>query len=76
MHKRSVADLKTGERAIIRSFTDETMSLKFLEMGCLPGAPIYLTAKAPLGDPICLNVAGYVLAMRKDEAATILVDKV
>ncbi|GAB3715207.1 FeoA family protein [Spirosoma flavus] len=74
MNKRSVADLRAGERATIQSFTDEMMSLKLLEMGCLPGAQVYMTAKAPLGDPLCLNVAGYVLAMRKAEAATILID--
>ena len=74
MNKRSVADLKIGEQAVIQSFTDQPMSLKLLEMGCLPGARICLLAKAPLGDPICLNVAGYCLALRKTEAATILID--
>ena len=74
INKRSVADLKLGEKAIIQSFSDQLMSLKLLEMGCLPGAEICLFSKAPLGDPICLNVAGYCLAMRKSEAATILID--
>ncbi|GAB4018159.1 FeoA family protein [Spirosoma koreense] len=74
MSKRSIADLKIGERATIQSFSDQQMSLKLLEMGCLPGAQVCLMAKAPFGDPICLNVAGYCLAMRKSEAATILID--
>jgi len=74
MSKRSVADLRVGERAIIQSFNNQLMSLKLLEMGCLPGAEICVFGKAPLGDPICLNVAGYCLAMRKSEAATILID--
>ncbi|GAB3782587.1 hypothetical protein GCM10028818_38760 [Spirosoma horti] len=73
MSNRSVADLKVGERAIIESFNNQLMSLKLLEMGCLPGSEICLHSKAPLGDPICLNVAGYCLAMRKSEAATILI---
>ncbi|UFH52953.1 FeoA family protein [Spirosoma sp. KNUC1025] len=74
MSKRSVADLKIGEQATIQAFSDQVMSLKLLEMGCLPGSQICLISKAPLGDPICLNVAGYCLAMRKSEAATILID--
>ena len=74
MSKRSVADLKIGEHATIQSFNNELMSLKLLEMGCLPGAEICLHSKAPLGDPICLRVAGYCLALRKSEAATILID--
>lgn len=73
MSNRSVADLKIGEKATIKSFNDQWMSLKLLEMGCLPGAEICLLCKAPLGDPICLNVSGYCLSMRKAEAATILV---
>lgn len=71
---RSAADLEMNEQAVIRSFSDQLMSLKLLEMGCLPGASIRLISKAPLGDPICLNVSGYSLAMRKSEAATILID--
>ena len=74
MSKRSVADLKIGEQATIQAFNDQVMSLKLLEMGCLPGAQVCLLAKAPLGDPICLKVAGYCLALRKTEAATILID--
>ena len=74
MSKRSVADLKPGERATIQSFNDQLMSLKLLEMGCLPGAEVCLHCKAPLGDPICLNVSGYCLSMRRSEAATILID--
>ncbi|CAN5630805.1 FeoA family protein [Spirosoma jeollabukense] len=73
-NKRSVADLQLGERATIQSFSDQLMSLKLLEMGCLPGAEVCLFSRAPLGDPICLNVAGYCLAMRKSEASTILID--
>ncbi|WP_229311453.1 FeoA family protein [Larkinella rosea] len=72
--KRSVADLKLGEKAVIQSFSDQWMSLKLLEMGCLPGTEVSLHCKAPLGDPICLNVSGYCLSMRKSEAATILVE--
>ncbi|AQG79380.1 FeoA family protein [Spirosoma montaniterrae] len=74
MNKRSVADLRLGERAIIQSFNDERMSLKLLEMGCLPGAEICLDGQAPFGDPICLNVSGYCLSMRRSEAATILIE--
>jgi ferrous iron transport protein A len=74
MSKRSVADLKVGERAIITSLNDQFTSLKLLEMGCLPGTEVCLHCKAPLGGPICLNVSGYCLSMRRSEAATILIE--
>jgi len=70
-NKRTVADLKIGERGVICCFSDQEMSLKLLEMGCLPGSEIELSSKAPFGDPICIKVLGYSLSMRVEEAATI-----
>ncbi|MEI6817623.1 MAG: FeoA family protein [Bacteroidota bacterium] len=68
-------ELKVGESAVILSFTDELMSLKLLEMGCIPGEKVTLERKAPLGDPIAISVSGYLLSLRIDEASTILVSK-
>jgi ferrous iron transport protein A len=68
---KTVADLRIGEKGVICCFSDQEMSLKLLEMGCLPGSEIELSAKAPFGDPICIKVLGYSLSMRIDEAATI-----
>lgn len=70
-----LGELKVGESATILSFSDLEMSLKFLEMGCIPGEIIRMERTAPLGDPIAISVSGYMLSMRKDEAATILVEK-
>jgi ferrous iron transport protein A len=69
--KLTLADLKKGEEAIIESFSDEEMSLKLMEMGCLPGEKVRVERIAPFGDPIAISVSGYMLSMRKDEAATI-----
>lgn len=68
---RSVADLKPGEKGVINGFNDEIMSIKLLEMGCLPGTEVMLNYKAPLGDPISINVSGYNLSLRLNEAAVI-----
>lgn len=73
MKTKSVADLKVGEKGIIQFFKDELMSLKLLEMGCLPGTEVKLSCVAPFGDPICIRVSGYSLSLRKDEASTILI---
>ena len=69
--EKSVADLKIGEKGIITGFEDQQMSLKLLEMGCLPGCEVELSAKAPLGDPVCIKVCGYNLSLRLEEASTI-----
>lgn len=73
MPTKSIADLKIGETAIIQSFTDEAMSLKLLEMGCLPNTEVKLCAIAPLGDPICIKVCDYCLSLRKAEASLVLI---
>ncbi len=72
--EKSVADLKIGEKGVVSCFKDKEMSLKLLEMGCLPGCEICLRSKAPLGDPVCICVSGYNLSIRLDEASTIVVN--
>lgn len=74
MKVKSVADLKPGERGVISGFIDELLSLKLLEMGCLPGAEVIMNFTAPLGDPIAINISGYNLSLRVDEAATITLE--
>lgn len=71
---RTAAELLRGESGIINALTDEQLSLKLLEMGCIPGSRITFDFAAPLGDPICVNVSGYQLSLRKDEAATITLE--
>lgn len=48
------------------------MQVKLLEMGLIPGEKIHLKYKAPMGDPYCVFVAGYQLALGKDIAESIL----
>ncbi|NBA88771.1 ferrous iron transport protein A [Emticicia sp. CRIBPO] len=68
----TVADLKLGEIGVINSFSDSKLSLKLLEMGCLPGTEVKLDFIAPLGCPFCISVGeNYQLSLRKSEAATI-----
>ncbi|MEM9298083.1 MAG: FeoA family protein [Bacteroidota bacterium] len=68
---RSVVDLNPGESGVISELLDGTLSLKLLEMGCLPGQPITMNYTAPFGDPVCVSVSGYDLSLRLDEAINI-----
>ena len=70
---KNLSQLKIGQTAIIDSFTDKSMALKLLEMGCTPGETVTLDRIAPMGDPIAISVSGYLLSLRKEEASTILV---
>jgi ferrous iron transport protein A len=68
---KSVAEMKPGDIGIITGFSDDHISVKLMEMGCLPGVPVRFNFTAPFGDPICISVSGYELSLRKEEAASI-----
>ncbi len=67
--------LKVGEYGTIDSFIKDDISIKLMEMGCVPGECVKVEQIAPLGDPICISVAGYNLSLRLDEADSILIDR-
>jgi len=70
----NIAQLKKGERAIIKEFPVDLVPLKLLEMGCLPGNEVTLVQTAPFHDPLYLNINGCHLAIRKETAAQIKIE--
>jgi ferrous iron transport protein A len=69
-----LTELPYRKKAIIKSFGQTELYVKLLEMGCIPEEEISVELTAPLGDPIAINVAGYHLSLRNDEAAHIMVE--
>lgn len=70
-----LADLPIGARArVVRVAGGGDVSFRLLEMGLIPGIEIALVGKAPLGDPLELELRGYRLSVRKAEAALVDVD--
>ena len=69
-----LSELKPGQEGIIKEFQNNEIFLKLMEMGCVPGERILMEQIAPLGDPISVNVAGYHLSLRLNEAEHILVE--
>jgi ferrous iron transport protein A len=63
--------LESGESGIVKSLQPHRLSLKLSEMGLLPGRKVTVLFKAPFGDPIAIDVGGYVLSLRKSEAQII-----
>lgn len=72
--KVTIADLKRGQHGIIKEFNDDSIPLKLLEMGCLPGNDVELVQIAPFKDPLYLNVNGSHLAIRRETAIKIEID--
>ncbi|MCB0486865.1 MAG: ferrous iron transport protein A [Cyclobacteriaceae bacterium] len=62
-----------GETAVISGFISSDLSNRLLEMGFLPGSVVKFNFSAPLGDPICVSIAGYDITIRMDEAAMIAI---
>ena len=69
-----LTELPYKQKAIIKSFGQTELYVKLLEMGCIPEEEISVELTAPLGDPIAINVAGYNLSLRNNEAENILVE--
>lgn len=71
----TIAQLKRGERALIKHFNENDVPLKLLEMGCLPGNSVEMIQSAPFQDPIYLNMNGTHLAIRRETAEKIIVER-
>ena len=72
--RTTINSLKKGEKAIIKDFDINTIPLKLLEMGCLPGNVVEMLQIAPFGDPLYLNINGSHLAIRIETAKEIEVE--
>jgi ferrous iron transport protein A len=72
--KTTIANLKKGQKAIIKDFDADIIPLKLLEMGCLPGNMVELLQIAPFGDPLYLDINGSHLAIRIETACEIEID--
>lgn len=68
----TLKDLKIGQSARIMS-VGGTGALRqhFLDMGVIPGAEVTVVKFAPMGDPVELQIHGYELTLRLDDAAQI-----
>jgi ferrous iron transport protein A len=71
---QTLAQLSIGARARVLGVTGAgATARRLLEMGVVPGAPVRVVKAAPLGDPLEVRVRNCHLALRRSEAATIIV---
>lgn len=67
-----LSELPEGSSAIIESVQSGRASLTRLrELGLVPGTQVRIVRRAPLGEPIEIQVRGSMLAMRNQDAAHI-----
>ena len=72
---KQLSDFTVGPRGkIVKVNGDGAIRRRLFDMGVTPGADVMLRKKAPLGDPIEVNLRGYELTLRKAEAACVEVE--
>ena len=68
----TLKDLKIGKTARICAVGgDGSLRRHFLDMGVIPGAEVTVIKYAPMGDPIQIQVRGYELTIRREDARKI-----
>ena len=73
----TLAELEPGTSATIRTFSNSSpLTRRIMTMGINPGAVVTVLRRAPLGDPLEIEVSGCLLTLRHEEALNILVQDV
>lgn len=68
-------DIPVGSSCTVKALTGTgAVKRRIMDMGLTKGAKVKVVKVAPLGDPIQVNVRGYELSIRKDEAEKVDVD--
>ncbi len=74
-----IKDLEIGDIAKVvkyENFGNRQYRSKILSMGLTRGAIIKVLKKAPFGDPIEIEIRGFHLTLRKNEANMIIVRRI
>ena len=70
-----LSDIKSPDSVKIIQVLSKELDAKFAEMGIIAGKELKWLYRAPLKDPIAIEIDGYVLSLRLDEAKYIQVEK-
>lgn len=70
----TLAQLPIGQQATIIAVEGErALRLRLLDMGLIPKTKVKVRKTAPLGDPIEIEVRGYELTLRLEDAKRIAI---
>ena len=71
-----MSKLKKGESAVIKSLLNTSdMRRRLIDIGFSEGSVVTLLCHAPLSDPIAYSIKGSMIALRKEDACLITVEK-
>ena len=64
--------IETGVPVVVSKITgDPAYKRRIMDMGITKGSEVYIRKVAPLGDPVETTIRGYVLSLRKHDAACV-----
>ncbi|MEQ8581895.1 MAG: FeoA family protein [Marinoscillum sp.] len=66
--------LKTNQSVTIKALTQNGLTSKLMDMGMYPGKSVQIVFRAPFGGPIAVDLDGYTLSLRIDEASLVEVE--
>lgn len=66
--------LKINQKVTVKSLAKNGLTSKLVDMGIYPGKSIHVAFCAPFGGPIAVDLDGYTLSLRREEAALIEVE--
>jgi ferrous iron transport protein A len=75
---QTLPSLKPGSKARIAGYVKNcknSYKMKLLSLGLTKGTEILEIKTAPLGDPVEIELRGYRLSLRKDEADIVLMEE-
>lgn len=73
-----LSDVEVGSTAVIQGVNDPegATAARLEHMGFLPGTLVRVERRAPMGDPTVYELRGYRLALRRESAEVIDVDRI
>jgi ferrous iron transport protein A len=75
MPTRNLRNMEKSQRGVIVSVTAQgELGRRIRDMGLVPGTPVRVKGRAPLNDPVALELSGFVLTLRNNEADYIQVE--
>lgn len=73
----TLGELKPNKSGIVIKIEGQgVIKRRLFDMGITPGTKIAVRKMAPLGDPMEIELRGYVMGIRKEEANKIIIEEV
>jgi ferrous iron transport protein A len=71
----SLDRLAPGEAGVVTHVeAQDGIGRRLLDLGFIPGTPVRVVRRAPLGDPVAFELRGSRICLRRSEAARIVVE--